>query len=308
MISDSAAMLEILVLSVIGLAATQQPTPPPPQQLMPVCNFSQSTDRPVPDLPDQFSFTIEGNLVERNSTGIMTEYYDGPGNRGRLEFGRNGSSSIGIFDYNLGEIFLMPDFRTGDDCRVYPIASSRLTNFTFGIQNLNGSIHIGSPSMFVEALSDDSITQFVSEDMVRGIPTQRWQACVNRENISYLIDYYFVAEPWNYEGQGQKLASPTQMVPVQFTLNTTRISNGTIRNIYHIYTVVDFRAGPDSVPDSVFRVPNGLACTGRSPGQPVPQIPQFFSTSVQRVYSSSPVPSIQTLRVRKMLTPFVHNY
>lgn len=284
----------LAVLSlVIGLVVSQN------ADFTPVCDFDQSSGPPVPGLPDQFSFTIEGNLIERNSSAIMTEFYDGPGNRGRLEFGFNASSGIGIFDYNLGEIFFIPDFRTGDDCRVYPIANNpRFLNFTFGIQNLNGTIHIGSPSMFVEALRDDAITQYIGEDMVRGIPTQRWQACVNRENISYQIDYYFVAEPWNYEGQGQKLDS-TQMVPIQFTLNTTRITNGTLRNIYHIYTVIDFRAGPDSVPDSIFQVPNGLACTGRFPGQPVPQIPQFFTTTVQQVASSSPIPSIQTVRVRK---------
>ena len=280
-----------LLWFMIGLVASQD------ADFTPVCDFSQSSGPPVPDLPDQFSFTIEGNLIERNSTAIMTEYYDGPGNRGRLEFGFNASLGIGIFDYDLGEIFLIPDFRTGDDCRVYPIADNpRFLNFTFGVENRNGSIHIGSPSTFVEALRDDSITQYVGEDMVRGIPTQRWQACVNRENISYLIDYYFATEPWNYEGQGQKLDS-TQMVPVQFTLNTTRISNGTIRNIYHIYTVVDFRAGPESVPDSLFRVPNGLACTGRSPGQPVPQIPQFFSAYTERVSMTRGVNSIQTSKV-----------
>ena len=283
-----------LLWFVIGLVASQD------ADFTPVCDFSQSSGPPVPDLPDQFSFTIEGNLIERNSTAIMTEYYDGPGNRGRLEFGFNASLGIGIFDYDLGEIFLIPDFRTGDDCRVYPIVDNpRFLNFTFGVENRNGSIHIGSPSTFVEALRDDSITQYVGEDMVRGIPTQRWQACVNRENISYLIDYYFATEPWNYEGQGQKLDS-TQMVPVQFTLNTTRISNSTIRNIYHIYTVVDFRAGPESVSDSLFRVPNGLACTGRFPGQPVPQIPQFFSASLEQVYSVSPIPSVQTVRVRNL--------
>ena len=286
----------LAVLSfVIGLVAGQN------ADFTPICDpadFQPPSD-PIPGLPDQFSFTIEGNLIERNSTAIMTEYYDGPGNRGRLEFGFNASSGIGIFDYNLGEIFFIPDFRTGDDCRVFPIADNpSFLNFTFGIENRNGTVHIGSPSTFAEQLRNVAATQYIGEDMVRGIPTQRWQACFNRENISYLIDYYFATEDWNYEGQGQKLDS-TQMVPVQFTLNTTRIVNGTIRDIYHIYTVVDFRAGPDSVPESIFRVPNGLACTGRFPGQPVPQLPQFFSTSVQQVSSSSPVPSVQTVRVRK---------
>ena len=284
-----------LLLSVVGLAVSQN------ADFTPICDPDdfQTPTNPIPGLPDQFSFTIEGNLIERNSSAIMTEYYDGPGNRGRLEFGRNGSSGIAIFDYSLGEIFSIPDFITGEDCRVYPIANNRFINFTFGIENRNGTIHIGSPSTFVEGLRDVSATRYVGEDIVRGIPTQRWQACFNRENISYLIDYYFVAEDWNYEGQGQKLDS-TQMVPVQFTLNTTRIdSNGTIRNIYHIYSVVDFRAGPDSVPESVFQVPNGLACTGRFPGQPVPQIPQFFSTYIQQVATNTPVLGIQTYRVKK---------
>ena len=271
------------------------------QKFVPVCDpdvfIPTSGDLPIPDLPDQFSFTIEGNLIERNSTGIITEYYDGPGNRGRLEFALNGSTYLGIFDYNLGEIFAIPDFRTGDGCRVFAIADSpSFLNFTFGITQQNGSVHIGSPRTFLEGLRDNIATQYMGEEMVRGIPTLRWQACFGAENISYLIDYYFVADSWNYEGQ-------TQMVPVQFTLNTTRLVNGTVRDIYHIYSVVDFRAGPDSVPESLFQVPNGLACTGRFPGQPVPQIPQFFSTYVEQT-STEPVPYIQTLRVSILITTF----
>ena len=278
----------------------------PAADFMPVCdpdNFNppsgtnlQVPDLQVPDLPDQFSFTIEGNLIERNRTVVMTEYYDGPGNRGRLEFGFNGSSNVGIFDYNIGEIFFIPDFASEDDCRVYPIADNPVfLNFTFGVENRNGSIHIGSPRTYIEQLRDNAATRYVGEDMIRGIPTQRWQACFAAENNSYLIDYYFATEGWDYEGQGRNL-DMTQMVPVQFSLNATQIVNDTIRSQYHIYTVVDFQAGPDSVPDSVFRVPNRLACTGRFPGQPVPQVPQFFSTYVQQV-ATQPVPTVQTYRV-----------
>ena len=145
-------MLEILLLSLLGLAAAQQPTSGPPE-LIPICTLDQSSGPPVPGLPDQFSFTIEGNLIERNSSAIMTEFYDGPGNRGRLEFGFNASSGIGIFDYNLGEIFFIPDFRTEDDCRVYPIADNpRFLNFTFGIQNLKWDhSHWLTEHAFVEA-------------------------------------------------------------------------------------------------------------------------------------------------------------
>ena len=299
-------MWGILLLSLASLAVGQNTSPvvpvtqPAPSGFMPICDPDSYTPigPPVPYLPDQFSFTIEGNLLERNSSAVITEYYDRPRDRGRIEFGINGSSAYSIFDYTMGEIFLIPDYQSGDDCRVFPIADGpRFLNRTFGIVNQNGSIHIGSPRTFIEALRDDTTTKYLGEAMVRGIPAQRWQACFGGENISYLIEYYFAAEPWNYDGQGRNLGD-TQMVPVQFTLNTTRIdSSGMVRNIYHIYSVVDFRAGPDSVPDSLFRVPNGLACTGRFPGQPVPQVPQFFSTYYERVYSIMGINSIQTVKV-----------
>ena len=296
--SNKMLELSLLLVSLVGLSAAQ--STPAPQGFMPLCDPDTFTASgpPVPDLPSQFSFTIEGNLVERNSTGVFTEYYDGPRDRGRIVFGFNGSSSYGIFDYTLGEIFLIPDLRSGDDCRVWPIADGpRFLNRTFGVVNVNGSIHIGTPRTFLENVRDDTATKYLGVDMVRGIPTQRWQACFGGENISYLIDYYFVAEPWDYEGQNRKL-DMTQMVPVQFTLNTTRVdSTGSIRDIYHIYSIVDFRAGPDSVPDSVFQVPNGLACTGRFPGQPVPQVPQYFSTYVEQVSRTMGINSIRTGRV-----------
>ena len=288
-------MLEVLLFLCV-VSSQQLPTPAAAaeEEFMPICDPQEydysgfgSADLPLPDLPNQFSFTIEGNLIERNRTAIMTEYYDGPGNRGRLEFEHNGAPGIGIFDYNLGEIFLIHQHRMRNNCRVYPIANnpSRFLSRTFGVVNQNGSIHIGSPRTFLEGLreNDTTVPLYFGEDFVRGIPTQHWQACFNRENNSYLIDYYFAAERWDYEGQSQELDT-TEMVPVQFILNATRLDphRGKL-NIYHIYSVVDFRSGPDSVPDSLFRVPNGLACRGRFPGQPVPQIPQFFSTYVQQV-------------------------
>ena len=297
-----ASRLAAVLLSVaVNLVASQNGA-----DFTPICDpddFPTAASVPIPGLPDQFSFTIEGNLFERNSTAVITEYYDGSGNRGRLDRGFNGSASIVIFDYNLGEIFTIPDLETGKECRVYPIApNNRFIRRVFGIENRNGTIHIGAPSTFVEGLRDVGATQYMGADMVRGIPSQRWRACFNRENNSYFIDYYFANKDWNYEGQGRRLDSTQNlMVPLQFTLNATRLgSNGRVINIYHIYTVVDFRVGPDSVPDSLFQVPNGLACIGRFPGQPVPQIPQFFSTYVQQAIPDTPIPTIRTLRVRKI--------
>ena len=297
----------MLYLSLVGLAAAQPTPTPPASEFVPLCdpaNFSTNPplrDLPVPNLPDQFSFISEVSLREFNYTYVLTEYYDGPGNRGRLETRYDDLLSFEIFDYNLGEIFRV----FGDDCIVLAIDDNQPYGSlsSFGIENRNGTSHIGSPRTFLEGLGEGVLTRYIGEDIIRGIRTQHWQSCFTVENIySYLTDYYFVTKAWDYAGRGQTL-DMTQMVPVQFTRGIRTMNyNGTVDNDYLdylTYSIVDFRAGPGSVPESVFRVPNGLACTGRFPGKPVPQIPPFFSTYVQRqVATNVPTPTIQTYRVR----------
>ena len=295
----------IFYLSLMGLAAAQStqpsPTGTPAPDFVPLCdpaNFSTSpplNDLPIPDLPDQFSFTAELSVTESNVTGILAYYYDGPGNRGRIEirfeYYERPATQTFILDYNLGEIFNV----SFGDCTVYAIADDPLIlNSTFGINLQNGSSHIGAP--FIQRTTHGMPTRYVGEDFVRGIRTQRWQTCfAEQDSYNELDDYHFVAKDWDYAGQGQIL-DMTQMVPVQLAMST-HFSSPYSTDDYRIYSFVDFRAGPDSVPDSLFRIPNGLACKGRFPGQPVPQVPQFFSTYVQLV-SYVPPPTVQTFRVR----------
>ena len=100
-----------LLLSLVGLAMGQTAS----LDFMPICDPEdfgpEDIDLPVPDLPDQFSFTIEGNLIQRNSTVIMTEYYDRPNDRGRLEFGFNGSSGVASLTTTMGKY---SSFQTSD--------------------------------------------------------------------------------------------------------------------------------------------------------------------------------------------------
>ena len=288
--SCSINMSVLFYLSLIGLAAAQPTQPPSPTgapapDFVPLCdpaNFTTSpplSDLPVPDLPDQFSFTAELSVIDSNITGILTYYYDGPGNRGRLEarfsIYERAFKQTFILDYNLGEIFKV----LFSNCTVYAIADDPLIlNDTFGISLLNGSSHIG-PTFIERLRRRGAPTRYIGEDFIRGIRTHHWQACFNDSWDSELHDYYFVVKGWDYAGQGQTLDT-TQMIPVQLTMSSRDKPNnpeGTVVQDYRIYSFVDFRAGPDSVPDSLFRIANGLACTGRFPGQPVPQIPQFFS-------------------------------
>ena len=294
-------MVFILYLFLLGLAAAQ-PTPPsstdtPAPPFVPICDptdFTTLPDLPIPSLPDQFSFTVELSVTDINTTGVVAYYYDGPGNRGRFEiqfkYNERPAKQTFILDYNLGEIFNV----SFGDCTVYAIADDPLIlNSTFGINLQNGSSHIGAP--FIQRVTSDVPSRYVGEEFIRGIRAQHWQDCRVDDFHNDLNDYYFVAKDWDYAGQGQLLDINTQMVPIQLAMST-RFSDGT--GDYRIYSFMDFRAGPDSVPDSLFRVPNGLACTGRFPGQPVPQVPQFFSTYVQLVSTGFPPPTVQTFKVR----------
>ena len=159
------------------------PEAPPGLGFSPACdpNSFNSSGPPFPDLPDQYSFTMESN---RNGTGVLTMYYDGRHDRGRLEVALNGSLfCFSIFDYALGDVFVLPDFR--NDCGIYPIADlSFLANDTFGFEiHRHGTIHIGSAGWFLEGLMDDTPTRYVGEEMVRGVPTHHWQACFRGKNV-----------------------------------------------------------------------------------------------------------------------------
>jgi len=250
-------------------------------QYVPVCDPANYTDPPsipVPVLPVQFSFVVEANLRQRTSN--IKEYVDGVGNRGRFEisstnFGAN--TVVGIFDYNNGEIFLIPDVNTGDSCAVKPIATLSAPSQapSVGFQDVNGTIQIGTVSRFFQLLRNTTNATWLGVEVVRGIPCNRWQTCTAMQSSSYTLDYYFATENWDFAlGDG-----PT---PVQVIL-TAADPRG---SLMHTYSFVSFNSGPRSVPDEVFTVPIGLICTGRTPGPPSPPFPDYFSMSLEVVLST----------------------
>ena len=265
-----------------------------PQGVDPVCNLvdfgSTPPDPPLPELPQQFSALIEGNLGHRKQTINLREYFDEIGNRGRIEIAgtnENGTfETIGIFDYDDAEIFLIPD-RFGDEmseCGVRLIAEpTRFLNQTFGFQMVNGSVHIGSVLGFFQLVGDANPI-YLEPEIVRGIPCDHWQTCHVLVNNSYTLDYYFSAENWTD-------AYSDGPVPVQIRLKGSRLDQNGVLMINHTYNFVAFNSGPDSVPDEVFVVPTGLACRGRIPGIPLPVLPPYFSMFLEAV-----TPDTQTVQ------------
>ena len=242
----------------------------------------------LPQLPNQYYMAIEANLYERNMTDFVTEYYDGPGDRGRATFAVNGTRMNTIFDYNMGEIFIFPNPRTQDDCTVSLLnTNNSFARFLFGVvPGPNNTVHIGPPSALF-GLNNTVNYTYTGIEFARGIPCHRWWTCTNRENASFTLEYYFTdSDLWTApypqdDGYGY--------VPVLVELhgNITDSMTGEERMTHHHYNILDFRSGPDAVPDSAFNVPFDLVCKGRLPGQPLPQFPNVFSLYVETVYNGS---------------------
>ena len=215
-------------------------------QPMPLCNqssYTTSPNPPIPNLPQQFSAVIEANYLESNQSALAREYFDEIENRGRFEL----NAILGIFDYNLNEVFLIPDPYTGDSCTVQMASalSPQMSHF-FGFRMENGSVLIGTVAHFFQLNSNDS-ANYLGQEYVRGIMCDHWQTCTVMRNKSCTIDYYFSTADWKFT------ANPNgSQVPVQVILNGWT-NDGLYVN--HVYSFVDFVSGPWSVPDEVFMVP-----------------------------------------------------
>ncbi|XP_019851446.1 PREDICTED: uncharacterized protein LOC100639693 isoform X1 [Amphimedon queenslandica] len=188
----------------------------------------------------------------------------------------------------MGEIFIFPNPRTQDDCTVSLLnTNNTFARFFFGVvPGPNNTVHIGPPSALF-GLNNTVNYTYMGIRFARGIPCHHWWTCTNRENASFTLEYYFTdSDLWTApypqdDGYGY--------VPVLVELhgNITDRRTREERMTHHHYNFLDFRSGPDAVPDSAFNVPFDLVCKGRLPGQPLPQFPDVFSFNAETVYDGT---------------------
>ena len=257
-------------------------------QIDPICTAVRPNDGDplLPQLPSQFYLSMEATLVERNVSVSAVEYFDGPGNRGRMDFTWRGRKINTVVDYNLKEAFVYPNPFSGDDCTVSLIGNRRNfeVRFIFGIApGDNNTIHIGSPSLFFGLVNVTNFTYFgiESSNITRGIPCHHWKTCSNSFNSSFTLDYYFTNNTlWK-----TTYPDSDSLVPVLVKLSGSLVnmSTGELYSTEHYYSFFDFRNGPSSVPDEVFNIPVDLVCKGRLLGQPLPDFPEAFSSDIEIV-------------------------
>ena len=229
----------------------------------------------LPTFPDQFSVEIEANIIHLNRTLHVTEYYDNINQRGRIESYSASGNNVTFVNYDTMEVsHIMIGADGQKSCVAAPLATdpSRFARFLFGAHFANGTAHIVSTTQFLMFGAEFNET-YIGIETVRGVPCHRWQSC----NVStgaernYTIDYYFTQTNWNY--------NPV-MIPFQVVINGTdpnrNTSDGSIHQVYNVYSFVNFRPGPAD--DELFRVPPGLPCLGRQTGKPLPPLPPDYYT------------------------------
>lgn len=305
----SAASVFILVLLAPPTCLGQGQDLPPQLQsrdvFEPVCNpgdYSTNPNPPVPPLPQQFSAHVEANILNKNRTTWIHEFFDEVNNRGQINFFSQGMRERVIYNYDTNEIFLFPDVRNNRDCSVLPLAQSRFVNFTFGLTSVNGSYHIGTSRQFFEFLQDDTPINYIGlNSTVRGVPALRWDACINNDNVSMIASYFYNTNDWSYP----TVANPSEsdLILSQMVVRGVSNFNNSVNNFYHVYTVIGFHSGPNSVPDRVFQIPTGMKCFGRMPGKPVPTPPPYFSVYLERIETA-----MKQIGVIRVSTSFLCQY
>ena len=231
----------------------------------------------LPTFPNQFFVEIEANVLHRNLTLHVTEYYDNINERGRIETYSESFNNVTIVNYITMEVSHIMTINDSKSCFAAPLSanSSRFARSLFGAQFDNGTAHIVTPSQFLR-FGEEYNETYIGMEMVRGIPCHRWQSCNTSEGslTNYTIDYYFTVADWT-----------PGMVPVQIVVNGTRPNNGTIHQVFNVYSFVNFRPGPAD--DDLFRVSPGQPCLGRITGKALPPLPEdYYSALYEVTYST----------------------
>ncbi|PRP81531.1 hypothetical protein PROFUN_10893 [Planoprotostelium fungivorum] len=205
-----------------------------------VCQFfqnlmdgrSESPPSP-PSLPQEFSCSLEANILQRNLTLSLNEWYDFGGKKARYEFISSDADTIIVEDYNLKKQYTVTN---GKDCVTADINSPNDLTLPGG----------GQPVESLLRFSPNSTQTYTGVMSVRGVPCDCWLSSSdyteNRTSDLTLhhvnLTYCFTQPSWGFRG-----VNDTDAKPMRAIMDATRTySNGTVYLVQHYYEFVNFVA------------------------------------------------------------------
>lgn len=244
------------------------------------CGNARSSAVPFPGLPNQYAMDVEVNVEGLNYTVFFDEAYDGIGKGAVIEFFGAATSKTFVNFTSQTAFQVYADSSCIVGTLATPVLLSDVIQQSFEPYYSSGTVRVASVLDLFNLANSSAV--YFGRDVVRGIPSDRWQACVTSVNTTYLFDFYYSANGW---------VAPFNKNQVPLQLVVTRL-DGQQNVTTHLFTFVDMNTGPGAVPASSFQVPLGLICKNRPAGKSLPPITNNFNVLTEIVSSA-----FQTARV-----------
>lgn len=238
------------------------------------CGNASSSAVPFPGLPTQYSMDVEVNIEGYNYTVFFEEVYDGNGASAVIEFFGTATSQTFVNFTSQTAFLVYADNSCVMGTLVTPTLLSDVIQQSFDPYYSGGNVRVASVLDLFKLANASAV--YFGQDIVRGIPADRWQACITSLNTTYLFDFYYSSNGW---------VASFNKNQVPLLLVITRL--GGQQNVTtHLFTFVDVNTGPGAVSASSFQVPLGLICKDRPPGKSLPPIPNNFNVLIETVSST----------------------
>ncbi|DBA67752.1 TPA: hypothetical protein ACH3X2_001336 [Trebouxia sp. C0005] len=209
---------------------------------------------PLPDFPDEWSATVESNIVNKGYTFTMNQYYSLSQNKVRVDLHSNGTDRVLIQDFNASTLTILTEANS-----TYPhgyCSSQNIPNFVSNRFTDNETSLLLSTAEFLRFNVDRADTVFVPGHVnVRGIPCEEWTQYANVANetgASYNVSFYFPVSQW--------LTAREDYHRLLTQIALTGMRNGSA--VSHFYNYVNFRAETqaEAVFDACALAPKGENC------------------------------------------------
>jgi len=224
----------------------------------------------LPTLPDRFSAIIEANIMQKNQTWIMEEFYDYAQQKAKRVFFVNDLIQTSYEDFSDAQDALWSYTTTHDDADT--LLSCTLDSYKanadgFSVFDESSSGRLISSAEWFLFGSNFSET-YIGKSTVRGIASEGWTRNVtlgpvdfdgHTASFNFELTYYFSVESWNW------FLSSQHRVPVRVDMQGTRTldyGNGTTVDYayHHFYDYVQFFADDLTLEDELeFAVPEFVA-------------------------------------------------
>lgn len=247
-----------------------------------------------PSLPDSFSAEIEANILEKNYSLIVREYYDYDNNRYRIENHNSQYSHIELCDFNSQHHYEVNVTASNEfNCKVSPSTTCRMGP---------RSKHIKKASDFLKG-SNDTDYYYTGEAVERGIRCDTWEATVmfnmstfpsrgpgpRPDYLEYTLLWYFAKPSWSI------MKESNHSVPISLHMEGGEYLNtGTLMKPFnHYYNFIDYLptlADATHLGGHIFKVDPLWQCGSMAPttAASVSSAPTSFSDTSAPTSPTSP--------------------